>query len=206
MTDLAIQRHQKQNHRQPSHASSRALHQSALFLEYTILLMISSKWIVGRSSPLWGQTVKIRISNYVFKWPFAPKKDWIHPQFTGNWSLAKWCILNSLLRCFCQLWLGNLVLVIPHLLETTCLLTWPAAILVYKRKILHKSRVQFTEDWYGQRSFVLLPQHGRRDVRCTHTIDHCLMHWLCCHALQIAAFNLSGNQEDLIMLLGHFNY
>ena len=61
-------------------------------VEYTILLMISSKWIVGRSSPLWGQTVKIRISNYVFKWPFTPTKDWIYPQFTRNWSLVKWCI------------------------------------------------------------------------------------------------------------------
>ena len=62
-------------------------------VEYTVLLMISSKWIVGRSSPLWGQTVKIRISNYVLKWPFTPTKDWIYPQLPRNWSSAKWCIV-----------------------------------------------------------------------------------------------------------------
>ena len=57
--------------------------------------MVSSKWIVGRSSPLWGQTVKIRISNYVLTWPLTPTKDWIYPQLTWNWSLAKWCIKKS---------------------------------------------------------------------------------------------------------------
>ena len=62
------------------------------------LLMTSSKWSVGRSSPLWRQTVKITISDYVFKWPFAPTKDWIYPQFTRNWSLAKWCMQPGLIN------------------------------------------------------------------------------------------------------------
>ena len=39
---------------------------------------------IQRASPLWGQTVKIRISNYVLKWPFAPTKAWIYPQLTWN--------------------------------------------------------------------------------------------------------------------------
>lgn len=59
-------------------------------LEYTILLMISSKRIVTRSSPLRVQTVKLAISNCPL--PFAPSKNQIYPQSTWKLSLANQCI------------------------------------------------------------------------------------------------------------------
>ena len=49
--------------------------------------MINSKWIVGKSSPLWGQTVKLRPQMAV-----CPHKGLDLPTTHLELVISKWCI------------------------------------------------------------------------------------------------------------------